>query len=195
MPRFSRLWMKYASFLSKTCLMKSQLLFLLFRISVKTSFDRKLETQYVNFTRVNPWIGFHFTNFCSLKHISLDIFYNTKDYKMESVFDSRSLNAFIEYRVHCLAKTWIYLTPYVCTEQILAADCSCTTKYFLKDSYKICSLNLYASFDTFCFQIGQLFEAQWDFKLSEEFEIDVIFLRKQRFVDVQEFFKGSLWLE
>ena len=36
---------------------------------------------------------------------------------------------------------------------------------------------------------------QWDFKLSEEFEIDVIFLRKQRFYRFQTFFKDSLCLQ
>jgi len=57
------------------------------------------------------------------------------------------------------------------------------------------SSHLYASFGTFCVQTTQLFEAQRDFKLSEEFEIDVIFLRKQRFYRFQTFFKVSLCLE
>ena len=48
---------------------------------------------------------------------------------------------------------------------------------------------------TFCVQIGQLFEAEWDFKLSEEFEIDVIFLWKQPFYRFQAFFKDSLCLQ
>ena len=53
------------------------------------------------------------------------------------------------------------------------------------------------SFGTFCVQIGQLFEAQWVSKLSEEFLhcIDDIFLRYQRFVDVQAFFKDPLCLK
>ena len=41
----------------------------------------------------------------------------------------------------------------------------------------------------------QLFEAQWDFKLSEDFEIDVIFIRKLQFFRFQTFFKDSLCLE
>ena len=53
---------------------------------------------------------------------------------------------------------------------------------FLKKTF---SPNLYASFGTFCVQISQLFEAEWVFKLSKEFEIDDIFLRKQKFLDVQ----------
>ena len=44
---------------------------------------------------------------------------------------------------------------------------------------------------TFCVQIGQSFEAQWYFKLLKEFEIYVIFLRKQRFYRFQTFFKDS----
>ena len=76
----------------------------------------------------------------------------------------------------------------------LTAHSSCTIKDFwnlTKDS----SSHLYASFGTFWVQIGQLFEVQWDFKLWEEFEIDVIFLWKQRFDRFQTFFKDSLWLQ
>ena len=54
------------------------------------------------------------------------------------------------------------------------------------------SSHLYASFGTFCVQIGQLFEAQRDFKITEGFEIEVIFLRKQRFYRFQTFFEDSL---
>ena len=77
----------------------------------------------------------------------------------------------------------------------LTVDRSCTTNYFWKISLKVGSSHLYASFGTFWVQIGQLVEAQWDFKLSEEFEIDVIFLRKQRFYRFHTFFKDSLCLE
>ena len=49
---------------------------------------------------------------------------------------------------------------------------------FEKTLIKVDSSHLCASFGTFYVQIGKLFESQWDFKLSEEFEIDVIFLRK-----------------
>ena len=66
---------------------------------------------------------------------------------------------------------------------------------FKKILLEIGSSHLYASFGTFCVQIGQLFEEQWFFKLSKEFEIDDIFLRNQWFVDVQAFFKESLCLE
>ena len=71
--------------------------------------------------------------------------------------------------------------------EFLIAHRSCTTKYFWKNLYRS-----YASFGTFCFQIGQLFETQRDSKLSEEFEIDVIF---QWFYRFQTFFKESLCLE
>ena len=60
---------------------------------------------------------------------------------------------------------------------------------------KIYSPHLYASFDTFCVQIGQVLEAQWVFEHSEESRNRRHFLRKQRFIDVQAFFKSSLWLE
>ena len=51
---------------------------------------------------------------------------------------------------------------------------------FEKTLIKAGSSHLYASFGTFWVQIGQLVEAQWDFKLTEEFEIDVIFLLGSR---------------
>ena len=41
-------------------------------------------------------------------------------------------------------------------------------------------------------QIGQLVEAQWNFKLSEEIEIDIFFLRKQQFYRFHTFIKD--WL-
>ena len=40
---------------------------------------------------------------------------------------------------------------------------------FWKTFIKVFSLHHYASFGTFCVQIGQLFAAQWVFKHSEEF--------------------------
>ena len=69
------------------------------------------------------------------------------------------------------------------------------TKNDKKTPTEVSSPHIYASFDTFCVQVRLKFEPQWVFKLSKEFEIDDIFLRKQRFVDVQAFFKDSLCLE
>ena len=40
---------------------------------------------------------------------------------------------------------------------------------FGKILIEVCCLHLYASFGTFCIQIGQLFATQWFFKHSEEF--------------------------
>ena len=39
-----------------------------------------------------------------------------------------------------------------------------------KNLIKVCSQHLYASFGAFCVRIGQLFAAQWVFKISEEFQ-------------------------
>ena len=86
------------------------------------------------------------------------------------------------------------LHMYVLNE-FLTADHSCTTKYFWKNSDKGFSSHIYASFDIICFQICQSFEAQWDFKLWEEFEKDLIFVRKQRFYRFQTFYKDSLCLQ
>ena len=44
-----------------------------------------------------------------------------------------------------------------------------SNKMFWKNLIEGCSSHLYASFGTFCVQIGQLFVAQWVFKQSEEF--------------------------
>ena len=43
---------------------------------------------------------------------------------------------------------------------------------FEKTLIKVGSSHLYASFGTICVEIGKLFESQWDFKLSEDFEKD-----------------------
>ena len=94
--------------------------------------------------------------------------------------DSQSIN------LQCLAKTWIYLTPYVCIERIFESPPLLNNIIFWKRTLtKVWSPYLYAYFGTLCVPIGQLFEAQWVFKQSEEFEIDDIFLQKQRFVDAQ----------
>ena len=37
--------------------------------------------------------------------------------------------------IHCLAKTWIYLTPYVCTERIFDSRPLMYNKIFLKKSF------------------------------------------------------------
>ena len=66
---------------------------------------------------------------------------------------------------------------------------------FTKTLTKSCSSWLQASFDIFWVQIGQVLEAQWVFEHSEESPNRRHFLRKQRFIDVQAFFKSSLWLE
>ena len=79
--------------------------------------------------------------------------------------------------------------------EFLTAHHSCTKKDLKKTLISVGSSHLYASFDTFCVQISQLFEAQWDFQLSEEFKIDVIFLRKQWFYRFQTIFKDSLCLQ
>ena len=83
------------------------------------------------------------------------------------------------------------LHTYVLNE-FLTADRLGTINYFWKNS-EVDSSHLYASFGTFCVQIVQLFEAQWDFKLSEEFEIYALFIRKQRFYHFKTFFKDLLY--
>ena len=94
--------------------------------------------------------------------------------------------------------TRIIVHSYVLNESFTTHS-SCATKYFwklfLKTSIEIVSSRLYASFGTFWVQIGQLVKAQWDFKLSEEIEIDGIFLLKQRFNHFPTFFEDSLCLE
>ena len=74
----------------------------------------------------------------------------------------------------------------------MTADRSLQQSIFEKTLIEVGSSHLYASFGIFCVQIGQLFEAQWDLKFSEKFEIYVILLQKQRFYLFQTFFKQQL---
>ena len=60
---------------------------------------------------------------------------------------------------------------------------------FEKTLIKIGSSHLYASFGEFCVQIGRLVGSQWDFKLSEYFETNAIFLQKQRFLPFSKIFQ------
>ena len=92
------------------------------------------------------------------------------------------------WEVHCLAKTWICLTPYTCTERTFDSRPFMYNKIFLKKTLiEFCSLHLYASFGTFCVQIVQFFEAQWVFEkclktvkslFSKENDVDFEFFRK-----------------
>ena len=58
--------------------------------------------------------------------------------------------------------------------------------FFEKTVIEVHSLHFYASFGTFCIQIGQLFEAQ---------AFEVIFFQKQQIYHFQTFFKDSLGLQ
>ena len=56
-----------------------------------------------------------------------------------------------------LAKTWIYLTPYTCTERIFDSELFMYNKTFLKKLLQKLvahKSHLYASFGAFCVQIG-----------------------------------------
>ena len=66
---------------------------------------------------------------------------------------------------------------------------------FGKILIEVGSLHLYASFGTFCVQIGQLFAPQRVFKHSEEFRNRRHFPSRQPIVDFQTYFKDSLCLE
>ena len=57
--------------------------------------------------------------------------------------------------IHCPAKTWIYLTPYVCTEWIFDSRPFMYNKIFLKKIFiEVDSSLLYFSFGIFWVQIG-----------------------------------------
>ena len=71
---------------------------------------------------------------------------------------------------------------YVCTERIFDDRPLMYNKIFLKKNLiEVCSQHLYASFGTFCAQIGQLFEAQWVFEVC--LEIDKSLLPKENVLD------------
>ena len=67
--------------------------------------------------------------------------------------------------IHWLAKTWIYFTPYVCTERIFDCRPFINNEIFLKKTLlEVGSSHLYASFGTFCVQIDQFLESRWVFE-------------------------------
>ena len=112
-------------------------------------------------------------------------------------FKSRSIHLFdILLLFHLVIHIWPASEKHESTllhtdvlNEFLTADHSCKTFFFEKTLNELGSSHLYASFSTFCVQIGQLFEAQWELK------IDVILLRKRRFYRFQTFFKDSLCFE
>ena len=85
---------------------------------------------------------------------------------------------FLQAYIQKLAKTWIYLAPYVCTELIFDSP---QQNIFEKNLMEICSPYLYDSFGTFCAQICQLFEAQWVFEIC--LVIEKSLLSKENAVD------------
>ena len=84
-------------------------------------------------------------------------------------------------------------TTRICAEWIFDSPQFVYLNFFFQILTEFGSSHLHASFATFCGQIGSSFESQWVFEHSQYFEIGDIFLRKRRFVDVQAFFKDSLW--
>ena len=63
----------------------------------------------------------------------------------------------------CYAPDSLFWTVLYVLNKFLTADRSFTTIYFWKNLIEVGSSYLYASFGTVCVQIGQLFEAKWDF--------------------------------
>ena len=86
------------------------------------------------------------------------------------------------------------LHTYVLSE-FLTANCSKTTKYFWKSFFKVDSSHLHASFGTFCVQIVNYLSHSEILNFRKNFEIHLIFLRKQRFYGFQTFLKNSLCLQ
>ena len=105
-----------------------------------------------------------------------------------SDYVSQYKNQLCKSILHCLTKKWIYLTPYICIEWIFdSRPFMCNKTFFEKTLIEVGSSHLYASFGTFCVQIGQFFEAQWVFEkclktvkslFSKENEVDFEFFRK-----------------
>ena len=66
---------------------------------------------------------------------------------------------------------------------------------FGKTLIEVCSPHLYASFGTFCVQIGQLFEAQWVFKVFWKSTISCLRRKMSSISEFFRMFKDSLWRE
>ena len=72
----------------------------------------------------------------------------------DSLFLSGTLKVYTLFNyIHWLAKTWIYLTPYVCTEQIF--NCR-PFMHFKITLVEVGSSHLCAFFGTFCLQMGDM---------------------------------------
>ena len=76
------------------------------------------------------------------------------------------------------------LKIFVFIDEMLTADRSLKTTFFWKKNQKkVGSSHLYASFGTFCIQIGQLFEAHWVFwKIFENCQIAVFEGKRRQFL-------------
>ena len=99
-------------------------------------------------------------------------------------------------QIHCLAKTWIYLTPYVCNKRIFDSRTFMHHKIFKKTTYiEVGSSHIYASFGTFCVQIGQLFEAQCVFEKCMKTVKSLFSKESDVFFELLQKFKVSLRLD
>ena len=102
------------------------------------------------------------------------VFKHLEDTKSTTIsFDSSDLSIVKHTsKTHWTSNNWPILTQKVPKE---AQRCG------LQTPIEVCSSYLYASFDTFCVKIGQLFEAQWVFE--ECLKIDKSLSSKENVVD------------
>ena len=101
-------------------------------------------------------------------------------------------------RIHCLTKTWFYLTPYVIRmywTSFWQPTFHVQQNVFEKTPIKVGSSHLYTSFGIFWVQSGQFLEAQWVFEKCLK-TVKSLF-SKENYVDIEIFrkFKISLCLE
>ena len=124
-----------------------------------------------------------FTVAPSCGHFLCNKNYVTRDYSLIS-------------KLHCLAKTWIYLTPYVCNERIFDSWPFMYNKTFLKKIlYKLVAHIFTLHLTPFASKLVNYSRLSESLNNRKNSKIDDIFLRWERFVDFQTYFKDSLRLE
>ena len=80
--------------------------------------------------------------------------------KRRKILQTNILNCSSLWCLQCLAKTWIYLTPYVCNQQIFDSLQHTLNKTFLKDILMKFVAHTLRFFWYLCVKIGPLFEGQ-----------------------------------
>ena len=100
-----------------------------------------------------------------------------------------------ESHIQCLAKTWIYLTPYVCTERIFdSRPFIIYKKYFWKNSYKSMWLTSLCFFLTFCVILVNHSRRSETLNFRKNSKLTIFsFENSARYLKTGKFLRKSAW--